>query len=84
MEDLTFASYLKSKKIDSKAFYNGQKETFESWKREFDQMHPNSFTQQKLFLINSIRREYPLVEKAETGEVKKPAMRPKINKPKTT
>ena len=83
MEELTFAAYLKSKKIDLKSFFKDEKETFEKWKKEFDQMHPNSFTQQKLFLINKIRREFPLQEAEEKVEKKKPMMRPKIAKPKT-
>jgi hypothetical protein len=31
-----------------------------AWKTEFEQMHPNSFTVQKLNLINPIRRKYKL------------------------
>lgn len=84
MEELTFAAYLKSKKIDLKGFFASEKETFESWKKEFDQMHPNSFTQQKLFVINNIRRQFPLKEEEQKTEQKKPMMRPKIAKPKTT
>ena len=85
MEELTFAAYLKSKKIDLKAFFSSDKETFESWKHEFDQMHPNSFTQQKLFLINKVRRQYPLGDEVEkTVEKKKSIVRPKFTKPKTS
>lgn len=84
MEELTFASYLKTKKIDLKTFFSSEKEMFESWKKEFDQMHPNSFTQQKLFLINRLRRQYPLKEEEQKVEKKKPMMRPKIAKPKTS
>jgi len=83
MEDLTFVAFLKSKKIDPKKFYGSDKTKFEEWKTEFDQMHPNSFAQQKLFLINKVRRENQL-ELSEENEIKKkPAMRPKIAKPKT-
>lgn len=83
MEDLTFATFLKSKKIDPKKFYQSNKAMFEEWKAEFDQMHPNSFIQQKLFLINKVRRENALVLTEETEVKKKPSMRPKIAKPKT-
>jgi len=83
MEELTFTAYLKSKKIDTKSFFNAEKETFEKWKKEFDLMHPNSFTQQKLFLINKVRRNHPLQEVPEQLEKKKPMMRPKIAKPKS-
>lgn len=83
MEELTFADYLKSKKIDLKSFFSSDQEMYESWKREFDQIHPNSFTQQKLFLINSLRRKYPLKEEEKVVEKKKPMVRPKMTKPKT-
>ena len=83
MEELTFTAYLKSKKIDPKKFYSADASMFEQWRVEFDQMHPNSFTQQKLFLINKIRRENPLALAAETQVKKKPVMRPKIAKPKS-
>jgi hypothetical protein len=53
-------AYLTSKKIDSAAFLKGEPELWKSWDFEFQQMHPNSFTVQKLNLINPIRRKYPL------------------------
>ncbi len=57
-----FVEYLKSKKIDPKKFEDGDKELFDNFKQLFDQVHPASFTQQKLFLINRIRRKYLLEE----------------------
>jgi hypothetical protein len=53
-------AYLTSKKIDSAAFRKAEPELWEAWSYEFEQMHPNSFTLQKLNLINPIRRKYPL------------------------
>jgi len=53
-------AYLLSKKIDSAAFLKAEPELWKSWDLEFPQMHPNSFTVQKLNLINPIRRKYPL------------------------
>ncbi len=84
---MEFADYLKEKKIDPNKFKVGDPDQYDEFKRIFDQVHPNSFTQQKLFLINNIRRSYKLKEQQE---VKKPAaakaMRPKIKplKPKTS
>ena len=84
---MEFEEYLKEKKIDPNKFKAGEQEQYAELKRIFDQVHPNSFTQQKLFLINKIRRTYQLKEQQE---VKKPsaakAMRPKIKplKPKTS
>jgi len=59
---VNFDEYLLDKKIDSAAFKTGELVRWEEWQREFDQIHPNSFTAQKLYLINTIRRKYPLLE----------------------
>ncbi|HEX6224488.1 MAG TPA: hypothetical protein VFZ52_08760 [Chryseolinea sp.] len=58
-------AYLISKKIDSAAFLKAEPELWKEWSHEFEQMHPNSFTVQKLNLINPIRRKYPLPVTAE-------------------
>lgn len=58
--DIDFEMYLRSKKIDPAAFRAAEPELWETWKTEFDQIHPNSFTVQKLNLINPIRRKYQL------------------------
>lgn len=55
-----FEMYLKGKKIDAELFKQAEPEMWASWKQDFDEMHPNSFTVQKLNLINPIRRKYPL------------------------
>ena len=57
---VNFEDYLISKKIDSTAFHLAEPTLCESWKLEFEQMHPDSFTAQKLYLINPIRRKYIL------------------------
>jgi hypothetical protein len=57
--------YLTSKKIDSSAFFKAEPELWKEWNFEFEQMHPNSFTVQKLNLINPIRRKYPLAQVPE-------------------
>lgn len=67
-----FEAYLASKKIDSAAFRSAEPELWESWKEEFEAIHPNSFTVQKLNLINPVRRKYhlgqaPVVKSAEPG-----------------
>ena len=58
--DMTFEDYLINKKIDLEFFQKAEPALFENWKKEFAQMHPNSFSAQKLYLINPIRRKYPL------------------------
>lgn len=59
---MNFEEYLISKKIDGPAFSAAEPALFEVWKKEFEQMHVNSFTVQKLNLINPVRRKYPLKE----------------------
>jgi len=56
---MTFEEYLDSKKIDKDQFSKQQPEVYNEWKNLFEQLHPNSFTAQKLYLINSIRRKFP-------------------------
>ncbi|CAH0995354.1 hypothetical protein EMA8858_01475 [Emticicia aquatica] len=59
---MTFDEYLISKKIDSKKFHQAEPERFEEWKLLFGQMHAESFTSHKKFLINPIRRKYLLAQ----------------------
>ncbi|WP_304233949.1 hypothetical protein [Jiulongibacter sediminis] len=65
---MTFAEYLISKKIDGSAFQKAEPERFDEWQKVFEQVHPESFTAQKKFLINPTRRKYTL---AETQDSKK-------------
>jgi hypothetical protein len=60
MEDLSFEDYLIQKKIDKTLFLKSKPLVYEEWKLLFQQIHPDSFTAQKKFLINSIRREFLL------------------------
>ncbi len=78
-EGPTFEQYLKSKRIDSARFREAESDLWETWKHEFDQMHPNSFTVQKLNLINPIRRKYLLATVEES--VKPPAPAPSPARP---
>jgi hypothetical protein len=57
---MDFEAYLISKKINTIAFQDNEPTLWKSWKAEFEQCHPNSFTVQKLNVINPIRRKYPL------------------------
>ena len=87
---MDFEEYLKEKKIDTVAFREADGALWNDFKIQFEQMHPKSFTAQKLFLINDIRRKYALVEtepiknKVVTA-AKRPVIKtgkPVINKPK--
>ncbi len=57
---MDFESYLKSKKIDSEAFKQAKPDLWNEWEKLFNQLSPISFTSQKLYLINSIRRNFLL------------------------
>jgi hypothetical protein len=59
---VNFEDYLLSKKINSLAFKAAEPECWQAWQEEFNHVHPDSFTSQKLYLINPIRRKYPLQE----------------------
>ena len=84
MEVMDFSAYLKAKKIDEAAWKQAEEQQYVQLKTVFDQVHPDSFTAQKLFLINPIRRKFPLKE-TEAVQAAKPKMaRPMIKpKPKT-
>lgn len=62
---MEFLEYLTKKKIDSEAFRKGDPSRFKEWEQLFSQVHPDSFTLQKKFYINDIRRTYLLKETQE-------------------
>ena len=80
---MTFEEYLISKKIKSEDFKTAEPLLWEEWNTLFNQVSPNSFTAQKLYLINPIRRKYQLKESpaqvaaVEQKPAAKPMMRPK-------
>ncbi len=57
---MSFEEYLTSKNIDSQAFKTAEPEQWQQWAALFEQVHPNSFTEQKKFLLNSTRRRFLL------------------------
>ena len=57
---MTFEEYLIQKKIDGPQFRAAEPELYAEWSTLFEQMHPESFTTHKKFLINRIRRKYLL------------------------
>lgn len=72
-----FEEYLSVKKIDPAAFRQAEPEVWEEWQRLFSEVHPNNFTQQKLFLINPIRRKYPLKEEVAPDKPAAASAKPK-------
>jgi hypothetical protein len=57
---MVFEQYLEQKNIDSEKFLWSDPEHFQELKVVFNQTHPESFTAQKKFLINKLRRKYQL------------------------
>ena len=76
---VSFEEYLTGKKIDAAAFRLSEPDWYAALEREFGQMHPNSFTAQKLYLINPIRRKYWL--KPEEIKTTAPDPEPKTARP---
>ena len=81
---MNFEEYLISKKIDGNAFRATEPKVWNEWNSLFEEMSPASFTAQKLYLINSIRRKYllkstelPPVTKPSSPAVARPVMKPK-------
>jgi len=56
----SFKAYLIKKKIDADQFKEKDPTLYAEWEALFNLMHPNSFTSQKLYLINRIRLKYLL------------------------
>lgn len=80
---MNFEEYLISKKIDSQAFHAAEPDLWNEWNKLFEVMSPASFTAQKLYLINPIRRKYqlkntePVSQKKDSTPASKPVVRPK-------
>jgi len=78
---MTWEEYCIKKKIDSEAFRKDDPGRWQEWKNIFEQVHPNSFTEQKKFLINDIRRRYHLKEELKKEEGPKKSAGPSIKIP---
>ena len=63
---MTFEEYLISKKIDRNLFKNSDSDLFHSWETMFNQIHPLSFTEQNKFIVNKIRRKFPIKDDPST------------------
>lgn len=62
MQDMEsdFEKYLIEKNINPQLFKEKEPTRFQEFEQLFAQIHPKSFTAQKLYLINKIRRMYQL------------------------
>ena len=75
---MDWEEYCIKKKIDSAAFKAAEPKQWAELKSIFEQVHPNSFTEQKKFLINDLRRNYHLKSAETKPEAAKPAPAIKI------
>jgi len=84
MENHEFEDYLRQKKIDPELFRKDEPDLWKEYAEIFAQVHPASFTAQKLFKINAIRRKYQLKETETQVKPAAPAtVKPKFSvKPK--
>lgn len=57
---MEFSDYLVQKNICSTRFSAGDPSLFQAWSSAYSLLHPASFTEQNKFIINKIRRKYPL------------------------
>ncbi|UAJ13014.1 hypothetical protein [Aquirufa lenticrescens] len=57
---MEFSEYLIQKNICSASFSAAEPALFQNWSEAFNLLHPASFTEQNKFIINKIRRKYPL------------------------
>jgi hypothetical protein len=55
---MTFEQYLTDKNINYETFLWSDPQQYQDLKVLFNQVHPESFTAQKKFLINKLRRQY--------------------------
>lgn len=55
---MTWEEYCIKKKINSELFRQAEPLRWAELKAIFEQVHPNSFTEQKKFIINDLRRLY--------------------------
>lgn len=61
---MDFVEYLSQKKIDAEAFRSAEPVRYTEWEQLFSAIHPDSFTAQKKFYLNSTRRTYHLENKS--------------------
>jgi len=58
---MQFNDYLALKKIDPLHFQANEPTLYAEWKSLFEQIHPDSFTTLKKFLLNNVRRRHHLL-----------------------
>ncbi|MCS6796543.1 MAG: hypothetical protein RMJ97_02205 [Raineya sp.] len=59
-ETISLETYFEKKNIDWQKLSLQEPQLWKKLQDDFAQMHPNSFEMQKKFILNKIRRKYPL------------------------
>jgi hypothetical protein len=81
---MSYEEYLTGKKIDSAAFKAAEPARWKEWQDLFGQISEQSFTAQKLYLINPTRRKYhlkssvPATDQPAASRPGKPVIKPKM------
>lgn len=81
---MTFKDYLISRRIDPSAFAKNEPRRYREFGLLYDQVHIKSFVMQKLFILNSLRTQYPHTgpeDKPGTETKTTPKAKPMIKKP---
>lgn len=65
MQEADFNQYLKAKKINPHRFKEAMETRYLEFLQVFDKVSSASFTAQKLFWLNRLRREFPLPAEQE-------------------
>ena len=73
---MSFEEYLTGKKIDSAAFKAAEPLRWKEWQDLFGHISEQSFTAQKLYLINPVRRKFQLKTSAPASDQPAPASKP--------
>lgn len=73
-----FTAFLHQKRIDAARFEAKEGALFGTWSDEFAQQNPQSFFEQKRFLINNLRHAYPYTPPVEAKPIPTPTAKPAI------
>jgi hypothetical protein len=79
---MTFEEYLHEKMIDSEEFKRRDEGRWHAWEAEFNAMSEASFTAQKLYLINPLRRRFHLKPENVKDETHHDKPKPTAARPK--
>lgn len=68
MQEADFDQYLIAKKINPGRFRKAMETQYKEFRVIFNEVSPSSFTAQKLFWLNRLRREFPLSDQDDAKQ----------------